>query len=149
MSDDKLYVKLLFKKEQLQNAHLHLVLGSRRVELYLHSPSRLHGKVKLYLCLSKNYCTKIYGGVELPNFYLGSRWRWAVSLKPRPLYPREIASGSNWNECWVGPRAGLDAVEKIEILPMPGFEPRPSSQSLYRLSYPGSACSWRSDWLIN
>jgi hypothetical protein len=33
----------------------------------------------------------------------------------------------------VGPRTGLDAVEKREI------EPGPSSPSLYRLSYPGSS----------
>jgi hypothetical protein len=32
----------------------------------------------------------------------------------------------------VSPRAGLDAVEKIKILPLPGIEPRPSSPWLYR-----------------
>jgi hypothetical protein len=30
----------------------------------------------------------------------------------------------------VGPRTGLDAVEKRKILPLPGIEPRPSSPSL-------------------
>jgi hypothetical protein len=43
----------------------------------------------------------------------------------------------------VGPRAGLDDVEKKKFLTLPGFELRPlgrtaRSQSLYRLSYPGS-----------
>jgi hypothetical protein len=43
----------------------------------------------------------------------------------------------------VDPRTGLDDMEKIKFLTIPGFELRPlgrvaSSQSLYRLSYPGS-----------
>jgi hypothetical protein len=43
----------------------------------------------------------------------------------------------------VDPRAGMDDVEKIQLLTLPGFELRPRgvagrSQSLYRLSYPGS-----------
>jgi hypothetical protein len=43
----------------------------------------------------------------------------------------------------VGPRAGLDDVEKRKFLTLPGLElrllGRPArSQSLYRLSYPGS-----------
>jgi hypothetical protein len=43
----------------------------------------------------------------------------------------------------VGPRAGLDDVEKIKFFPPPGLElralGRPArSQSLYRLRYPGS-----------
>jgi hypothetical protein len=37
----------------------------------------------------------------------------------------------------VGPRAGLDVVEKKKMLPLPGVEPRLSSLSLYRLSYAG------------
>jgi hypothetical protein len=43
----------------------------------------------------------------------------------------------------VGPRAGLDAVEKRKLLILPGLELQPLDcpaliQSLYRLSYPGS-----------
>jgi hypothetical protein len=43
----------------------------------------------------------------------------------------------------VGPRAGLDDVENRNFLNIPGLELRPlsrptRSQSLYRLSYPGS-----------
>jgi hypothetical protein len=42
----------------------------------------------------------------------------------------------------VGPRAGLDAVEKRQFLPLLGIEPRPfRSPSLYRLSYPDSVLS--------
>jgi hypothetical protein len=46
----------------------------------------------------------------------------------------------------VGPRTGLDNVEKRKLLTLPGFELRTlrrpaSSQSLYRLRYPGSLVS--------
>jgi hypothetical protein len=42
----------------------------------------------------------------------------------------------------VGPRAGLDDVEKRKFLPLPGLElrflgPPARSQSLYQLRYPG------------
>jgi hypothetical protein len=44
----------------------------------------------------------------------------------------------------VGPRTGLEDMEKRKLLPLPGLELRPLSrparnQSLYRLSYPGSS----------
>jgi hypothetical protein len=39
----------------------------------------------------------------------------------------------------VGPTGGVDVVEKRKMLQLHGFEPRTSSQSLYRLSYPGSS----------
>jgi hypothetical protein len=66
-----------------------------------------------------------------------------VSYTPLPLYPRERASGTYWIGGWVDPRAGLDDVEKRKFLNLPGLELRPLgrpalSQSLYRLSYPGS-----------
>jgi hypothetical protein len=56
-----------------------------------------------------------------------------VSFTLRPLYP-----STHWIEGWVGSRAGLDDVEKRKFLPPPDLERRRlSSQSLYRLSYPG------------
>jgi hypothetical protein len=63
--------------------------------------------------------------------------------QPRPLQPREWAPGTHWVGDLVGPRAGLDDVEKRKFLTLPGLELRPlslpaSSQSLYRLGYPGS-----------
>jgi hypothetical protein len=63
---------------------------------------------------------------------LGTNWKWVVSFTLRPLYPR--IGG------WVGPRTGLDDVEKRKISPLPELRPRgrpAGSQSLYRLSYPG------------
>ena len=56
----------------------------------------------------------------------------------RPLYPRE-RPGTHCTGNWVGHRAGLDGCGKS--CPPPGFRspdlPAPS-ESLYRLSYPGS-----------
>jgi hypothetical protein len=59
---------------------------------------------------------------------------------PGRFTPGERAPGIHWIGGWVGPRAGLDDVEKtLDIIgtgtPTPG---RPAhSQSLYRLRYPG------------
>jgi hypothetical protein len=55
---------------------------------------------------------------------LGTRWRWVVSFTPQPLYPKEKAPSTHWKGGWVGPRAGLDAVEKTEI-PWPSREWNP------------------------
>jgi hypothetical protein len=64
---------------------------------------------------------------------------WSVSLLGS-FIPRENIPGTYWIGDWVGPRAGLDAVEKRKILPLPGIEPSPPSliPSLYRRSYPDS-----------
>jgi hypothetical protein len=57
--------------------------------------------------------------------------------------PRGKSPRYPWIGGWVGPRAGLDDVEKRTYLTPPGLELRPlgrpaRSQSLYRLLYPGS-----------
>jgi hypothetical protein len=62
---------------------------------------------------------------------------------PATLPPGESAPGTHWIGGWVGPRSGMDDVEKRKFLKLPGLElrhlGRPArSQSLYRLSYPGS-----------
>jgi hypothetical protein len=63
-------------------------------------------------CLIKHHSMKTYCGSRgtaprILNF--GTRCRWMVRFKPRPLHPGDKSS------CivdWVGPRAGLDAVVK-------------------------------------
>jgi hypothetical protein len=59
-------------------------------------------------------------------------------------WPRERAPGTHCIGGWVNTRAGLDDMENWKFLPPPGLELRPlgrsaRSQSLYRLSYPGSS----------
>jgi hypothetical protein len=104
-------------------------------------------KVKLSLCLT-NLALRhegVWGSWCIdPHFLdLSTSWRWMVSFTPLPLYPSERAPGTHWIGGWVGPRAGLDYVEKRKFLTLPGLELRPlsrpaRSQSLYRLRYPGS-----------
>jgi hypothetical protein len=58
-----------------------------------------------------------------------------VALPPEKEPPGPIG--------WVGPRTSVDDVEKREFFTLPGLELGPlgrpaRSQSLYRLSYPGS-----------
>jgi hypothetical protein len=56
--------------------------------------------------------------------------------------PGRFTPSTQWKVGWVGPRTGLDEVEKRKILPLPGLKLRPlcrsHCQSLYRLRYPGS-----------
>jgi hypothetical protein len=51
---------------------------------------------------------------------------WSASL-PRRFTTRETAPGTHWIGDWVGPRAGMDAVEKVKSFPLPGIEPLSSS----------------------
>jgi hypothetical protein len=62
---------------------------------------------------------------------------------PADLPPGKDPPGTLWIGGWVGPRTGMDYVERREILPLTGLELRAfsspvRSQSLYRLSYSGS-----------
>jgi hypothetical protein len=55
---------------------------------------------------------------------------------PFRFTPGERAPGNHWIECWVGPIACLDDVEKRKFLTLPGLEHRPlgcpsCSQYLY------------------
>jgi hypothetical protein len=48
-----------------------------------------------------------------------------VSITPRPLYPPGKAHFTHWIGGWVGPRTGLDDVEKRKLLTLPGLALRP------------------------
>ena len=47
---------------------------------------------------------------------LGTKQRWAISLKPWPSYPWEKIPSTYLTGGWMGPRAGLDVLEKRKIL---------------------------------
>jgi hypothetical protein len=89
---------------------------------------------------------KTYGGVDVQiHVFLTSALaggEWSVS-RPGRFNPGERAPDTHWIGGWVGPRAGLDDVEKRKFLTLPGFELHllglpARSQSLSRLRYPGS-----------
>jgi hypothetical protein len=88
---------------------------------------------------------KTYGGVDvwahvsLTSALVGGEWS---ASRPGRFTPGKRALGTHWIGR-VGPRAGLDDMEKWKFLPPPRLELRPlgrpaCNQSLYRLSYPGS-----------
>jgi hypothetical protein len=89
---------------------------------------------------------KAYGGVDVQiHLFLTSALvggEWSASRHCR-FTPGQIATGTHCIGVWMDPRAGLNDVEKRKFLTLPGLELRPlcrpaRSQSLYRLSYPGS-----------
>jgi hypothetical protein len=84
---------------------------------------------------------KAYEGVDVDiHIFLTSvavRGEWSASRSGR------FTPGIHWIGSWVGPKAGVDDVEKRKFLTLQGLELRPlgrpaRSQSLYRLRYPGS-----------
>jgi hypothetical protein len=52
----------------------------------------------------------------MASAYLTSELDGGGQLHARPLYPRGRALGTHWVGGWVGPRAGLDTVEKVKSL---------------------------------
>jgi hypothetical protein len=61
-----------------------------------------------------------------PHFLgLGASLRWVISFMPLPLYRRGKCPGIHWIGGWVGPRAGLDDVEKGKFLTLQVLELRP------------------------
>jgi hypothetical protein len=81
---------------------------------------------------------------SITKFLPAHSYHCVSASRPCRFTPRERAPGTHWIGGWVVPRAGLDDEERINFLTLPGLELQPlcrpaRSQSLYRLSYPGSA----------
>ena len=74
---------------------------------------------------------KTYGGVnKYIHIFLTSALdagKWSASL-PCCFTSGDRAPGTHWIGGWVDPRAGLDNVEKIKFLTLPGPELRPSGR---------------------
>jgi hypothetical protein len=66
------------------------------------------------------------GCIDPRSLNLATSWRWVVSFMSRPLYPRgPPPPTTHWIGGWVGPRTGLDGMEKKKFLSLPGLELRP------------------------
>jgi hypothetical protein len=69
---------------------------------------------------------KAYGGVDVYiHIFLISApvgGQWSASRPGRFTYG-ERAPGTHWTEGWVGPRHGVDDVEKRKFLTLPGVTP--------------------------
>jgi hypothetical protein len=107
-------------------------------------------KVKLSLRLNKYHSVKTYilpnsashhegvwgrRGIASCIISLGTKWKWTVSVTPRPLEPWIRAQGTHYIEGWLGPRAGWDAVsERCPVL-LPGIELRSSSPASFICSH--------------
>jgi hypothetical protein len=77
----------------------------------------------------------------LTSILVGREWS---ASRAASLTPAEGAPGTHWLGGWVGPRTGLDDLERRKILILRGLEPRPlvrplHSQLLYQLHYPSSS----------
>jgi hypothetical protein len=89
---------------------------------------------------------KAYGGVYVYSHIFFTSAVGGVELSAsRPGYftPGGRTPGTYCIGGWVGPRAGMDDVEKGKFLTLPGLEIQPlgrpaRNQSLYRIRYPGS-----------
>jgi hypothetical protein len=75
---------------------------------------------------------------------------WSASRHGR-FTAGERAPGTHWIGGWVGPRAGLDDMEKWKFFPSSRLKLRPLGlparrKPLYRLSYPGSVFKRKFNW---
>jgi hypothetical protein len=83
-----------------------------------------------YTNLVKHYVIKTYGGVDVwihvfsTSTLVGGEWSASC---PGRFTPRERAPGTHWIGV-VGPRAGLDCMEKLKFLFIPGLELRPQGR---------------------
>jgi hypothetical protein len=82
----------------------------------------------------------VYIYVFLTSALAGGEW---LALHSGRITARERDPINHWIGDWVGPRTGLDDVEKRKLLTVPGLEFRPiyrltHSQSLYRVRYANS-----------
>jgi hypothetical protein len=73
---------------------------------------------------------------------LSTRWRWVVSFMPQPLYPQ--VKSPHWIEGWMGSRAALGAVKKMEIsCPCRQSNPgRPDNSLVTMLTIVPISCYW-------
>jgi hypothetical protein len=100
------------------------------ITLYYLSKIRLKVKLSLYLTKQGQCQEDIRRNGDVAPPFLTSALdggQWLVS-RPGRFTPGERASCTQWIGDWAGPLACLIVREKQQIFPLPGFEPRLSSQ---------------------
>jgi len=69
--------------------------------------------------LTEKYAVRAYwgnGNIAPLILDFGTRWRWAVSFAPRPLYLQlKLLVVTHWVGEWMGPRVGMDTLVKRKI----------------------------------
>jgi hypothetical protein len=86
---------------------------------------QLKTKVNLSQYLANHYVMKNYGGVYvyIHGFFtsalVGGEWS---ASRPGRFIPDGKAPGTHWKGGWLGPRAGLDDMEDLELFTLPGLE---------------------------
>jgi hypothetical protein len=90
---------------------------------------------------------KTYGGVGVQVHTNRHFLQVSSQLHAPTALPGQRAPGTHGTGGRANPRAGLDNMEKLKFLTLPGLELRnlslpARSQSLYRLRYCGSTTSW-------
>jgi hypothetical protein len=95
--------------------------------------------VKLSLCLIKHYAMKTYGEMDvqihvfLISVLIGSQH----SFMPGGFTLVKEPPGIHRIEGWVGPRAGLDNMDKLKFLTLPGLELQPLGHPAVASVYTG------------
>jgi hypothetical protein len=64
----------------------------------------------------------VYIHIFLTSAVVGAEW---LISRPCRFTPAKMAPGIHWIGGWVGPRAGLDDVEKRKFLTLPRLKLRP------------------------
>jgi hypothetical protein len=83
-------------------------------------------KERLSQCLTNAMKTWGIGCTNPRILDLGISWKWVASFMPRALYPP--SPSFLWIEGWMGPRTGLDNVERWNIFSPTGTQtPNPRS----------------------
>jgi hypothetical protein len=82
---------------------------------------------KLFLCLTKHYAMKTYGGADvqihvfLTSVLVGGEW---LASRPGRFNPRKEPPATHWIGGWMGNKADMDDVKKWKLLTLPELEQR-------------------------
>ena len=88
------------------------------------------------------------GGVVPLIHNLCTKWRWVASFTRWPLYLPKKSPHTCWIECWVGPIAGLDSLEKKISFPSRESNHDPSVGPTLKLIIIPSSADYLIIWIL-